>query len=334
MWFLVAFSAFAPGSVGVLNTSTFTPTLIHEIALLPPFYQKSFSVSGLGISHDKQTVYVAVGSGAVAVDVKKAVAGEADSIVGYLSGTVGNNSIEVTLSSDDKYAFVSQEYGSTATGLRGAVEVFNVYRASNGSVSSTYLGYVELGYAVVGMALSNNGCKLYATSELASRNTTQGTLSVLDVATLKTNPSKALLASFDAGCSPVRIAVSSNGKHIWVTARESNKLLAFDAAKLETNSSGALLASVQVGTSPVGVTFVNHGRHLVTADSNRFEYTNTTTGLTVVDTQAALKGKQGFPRIPTGLFPREFAVSPDGKTLLASEYGSKAIQVVEVSDLI
>jgi DNA-binding beta-propeller fold protein YncE len=134
-------------------------------------------------------------------------------------------------------------------------------------------------------------------------------------------------------CSPVRIAVSPKGNHIWVTARERNKLLAFDTVKLESNSPEALLASVQVGTSPVGVTFVNHGRHIITADSNRFNYPNTTTGLTVVDAEAALKGKQGSPRIATGLFPREFAVSLDGKTLLVSNYSSDEIEVVNASQL-
>jgi DNA-binding beta-propeller fold protein YncE len=110
-------------------------------------------------------------------------------------------------------------------------------------------------------------------------------------------------------------------------------LLAFDAAKLESNQSNALLASVQVGTQPVGLAFVNHGRHIITADSNASNHTNATTGLTVVDAEAALNGKQGFPRIPTGLYPREFAVSLDGKTLLVSQYYSEAIQALDVSQL-
>ena len=132
---------------------------------------------------------------------------------------------------------------------------------------------------------------------------------------------------------PVRVAVSCNDKHVWVTARGSNKLLAFDADKLESNSSNALVASVEVGTAPVGLTFVNHGAQIITADSNRFDCPNATTGLTVVDVEAALKGKQGFPRIPTGLFPREFAVSPDGKTLLVSNFDSDMVQAVNVSQL-
>jgi DNA-binding beta-propeller fold protein YncE len=198
---------------------------------------------------------------------------------------------------------------------------------------STYVGFIALDRLVVGTALSSDGSKLYATSETASSNSTQGTLSILDVETLKKDPSKALLASVDAGCGPVRVAVSPNGKHIWVIARESNMLFAIDAARLESNQSTALLASVQVGTQPVGLTFVNHGRNNTTADSNASNHTNVTTVLTVVDAEAALNCKHGFQQIPTGLYPREFAVSLDGKTLLVSQYYSDDIQAVDVSQL-
>ncbi|KAF8849344.1 hypothetical protein BDZ45DRAFT_752888 [Acephala macrosclerotiorum] len=82
-----------------------------------------------------------------------------------------------------------------------------------------------------------------------------------------------------------------------------------------------------------GLIFVNYGRHITTADSNGFLYANAASGLTVVDAEAALKGKQGFPRIPAGLFLREFALSPNGKTLLVSDYGSDVVQAVNVAQL-
>jgi DNA-binding beta-propeller fold protein YncE len=321
------------GVIGVLNTSTFPPTLLHEITL-PSVFPQPYVIEGLGISHDKRTVYRSMGPGAVAIDVEKAVAGRNDSVIGVLSGgTAGTSAIEATLSPDDEYVFISQEYGNNLTSFRGAVEVFNVRRAHNGSIESTYIGYIALGVNVVGTALSEDGSKLYAASETISNNATQGSLSVLDVDTLKTNPGDALLSSVDAGCGPVRVVVSK--KHVWVTARESNMVLAFDASKLISDSANALVASVQVGTSPVGVAFVHEGRQLVTADSNRFELANATAGLTVVDVEEAVKGKQsgGFPRIPTGLFPREVAVRPNGDTMLVSDYFSRAVQAVNVSQL-
>ncbi|KAI0377776.1 cytochrome cd1-nitrite reductase-like protein [Hypomontagnella monticulosa] len=325
--------------VGMLNTTAFTPALARQIALPAPLNQSQREVGGLALSHDKRYVYASIGPGAAIIDVEKSISGDANPVVGVLSGKTGDGAIQVTLSADEQYVFITQEYGTNETRFRGTIEVFRMHRSRNGSFSSTNVGYVTLGYAVVGTALSRDGRKLFVTSELTgaatSANETRGTLSVLDVATLETNPSKALLHTVDAGCSPVRLSLSPDGRLLWVTARLSNKLLAFDIAKLESvYPEGALRASVQVGTSPVGLAVVNGGRHVITADSNRFDYANATSGLTVVDVKVALRGKQGFPRIPTGLFPREFGVSPDGKTLLVSQHLSKAIQSLDIAQLV
>jgi DNA-binding beta-propeller fold protein YncE len=116
-----------------------------------------------------------------------------------------------------------------------------------------------------------------------------------------------------------------------VTARESNHLLAFDAAKLISKPNDALLASVQVRTSPVGLIFAKNQSRILTADSNRFNYTNTTSGISVVDVRAALSRKSAvLGRIPTGIFPREFAISPDNKIIVVSDYESKVIMVIDV----
>ena len=323
-------------TLGVLNTSTFPPSLSRQIPL-PAAYKTAL---GLALTHDGRYVLVSAGPGLVVVDAARAAAGRPDATVGALNGTTGTQmpgvgAIEVAASLDDEYAFVSQEYGSVPGITPGNINVFELDKpSSNGSVSGTDIGYLNLGLAVVGTALSPNGKTLYAVSELISRNATQGSLSAIDVKTLDTTPSKALLSNATAGCGPVRVIVSSDGKIVWVTARESNRLLAFDAAKLVSEPGYALLASVQVGTSPVGLTFARNESRILTADSNRFGYANATTGLSVVDVRAALAGKQAvLGRVPTGLFPREFAVSPDGSVILVADFTSKQIQAVDVSTL-
>ena len=331
-------------SLGVLNTSAFIPSLIHEIPL-PAQYVSPLGSTGIALTHDGRHVLVTAFSAAlIVVDVVKAVTGSPDAVVGVLNGTAaaGVTAIEVSTSRDDRYAFVSQEFGSPQTGGRGTIEVFKLERpAANGTVSGTYVGYLILGNSVVGTALSSDGRTLYATSEMASNTTTQGTLSVIDVEKLKTDPSKALISKVIAGCGTVRVIVSRDDQTVWVTARESNALLAFDAPKLISNQSAALLASVQVGTSPVGLRFAGaNDRRILTANSNRFAgsdpslYGNATTGLSVVDVGAALRGgKADLGQIPTGLFPRELAVSPDGKTILVSDYSSLMVQAIDVSTL-
>ncbi|KAM4058661.1 ribosomal protein [Hirsutella rhossiliensis] len=323
-------------SIGILDTSKIKPTLTRKFPL-PRNGRPQGNAFGFAITGDKRHLYVARGCGAVIIDVAKAIAGHKNPVIGRLCGNAGTSAIKVTLAAGEGYAFVSQEYGAGITHGRGAIEVFKLTRKPGGLVSSTYVGFAELGYAVVGSALSPDGQVLYVTSELRSnttpQNKTPGWVSVLDVATLKTNPSHALRFRVEAGCQPVRVAPSKDGRYVWVTARGSNKLLAFDAEKLRSKSPDALLASVQLGTSPVSSILVKGGRYIITSDSNRFGYAGATTGLTVVDVKAALNGKQGFPRIPTGSFPREFAVSPDGNTLLVGQYGSKTIQAIDIGHL-
>jgi hypothetical protein len=82
-----------------------------------------------------------------------------------LIGTAGAQAIEVTLSLDDDYVFVSQEYGNDIQTEIGAIDVFHVSWTSNGSVASTHIGYISLEMLVVGSALSPDGSKLYVTSE-------------------------------------------------------------------------------------------------------------------------------------------------------------------------
>ena len=327
-------------TLGVLNTTTFTPSLIHQIPLPAAYLQGA--ATGLALTHDGRHVLVAAGPGAIIVDVERAIHGRADAVVGALNGNTstenpGLGAIEVTVSPDDKYVFVSQEEGAVVGYSHGNVDVFELQKpTSNGSVTGTVVGFQELGIAVVGTALSPDGRLLYATSEAINWETTfsEGSLSVVDVEALEKAPGTALLSNTTAGCGAVRLIVSSDGSTVWVTARESNRLLAFDAAKLLCDPDQALLASVQVGTSPVGLIFARNGSRLLTADSNRFEYTNTTSGLSVVDVQAALAGEQAvLGRIPTGLFPREFGVSPDGSTILVTDYASKEVQAIDVATL-
>lgn len=327
--------------VGVLNTSTCTPHLIRTIKLPKYSIHSDGSTDDNGaaeltISKNRKEVWVSLGPGAIVLDVEKALCGHEDAIIGELITPMFSSATQIVLSIDESYAFISQEYGSNATQGRGGVQVFEVNRERNGTISGSYIGFTELQYAVNGMALSANGKNIYVTSEatLASlmHHKDRGILSVLDVEGLKFTPSKALKVSVDAGCEPVRVAVSPDGSSVWVTARASNHLVVFDATKLTTMQHyDAQIATVQVGTSPIGLVFVNGGRQIITADSNRNNFRNATTGLTVVDIDSALSGKQNFARVHTGLFPRSFSLSSDGNTLLVSQFDSNAIQSINLA---
>ena len=95
--------------------------------------------------------------------------------LGTLNGTTvnqtpGNETIEVTVSLGDSYAFVDLEYGSElGVATLGNIDVFKLHEpTSNISVSGILIGFRRLGFATVGTALSPDGCTLYAVSEQIS----------------------------------------------------------------------------------------------------------------------------------------------------------------------
>lgn len=339
-------------SIAVVDVSNFAPVIKYQLNL-PPNVLAHLGLSesdpdsddyifhGLELSPDRKNLYAAGGYGALILDAERAVAGRNDSIVGVLAndGRAGNYSAMISITPDNQYVFLTQEFGSIFNLNRGDLEVWKVTRSENGTVSGAYKGYLTLGYATVDTAFSKDSSKLYVTSEVraghGALNLTQGSISVLDVETLKTNPSAAFLWDVPAGCHPVRIKLGTDGKHVYTNTREANQLLVFDADKLDSNETAgdALVTSIQVGTSPVSLVVV--GDYVLTADSNRFGYSNTTTGLSVVNAVGALDGNQlsTYPQIPTGPFPREFGLSPDGKTLLVSEFDGYAIRAVDLSSL-
>jgi hypothetical protein len=187
-------------TLGVLNTTALQPTLIHNLDL-PNAYTQVEGATRLALTHDGKYLLIAAGQGAIIVDAALAAAGRSDAVVGGLNGTVGgqnpgNESIEVTISPNNKYAFVSQEYGADggegANGsfIPGNVDVFRLNSGKDGCLSGEAIGALNLGYAVVGTALSPDNRTLYALSEEANITTNQGFLSVIDVPTLEKNPTR------------------------------------------------------------------------------------------------------------------------------------------------
>jgi DNA-binding beta-propeller fold protein YncE len=315
--------------VAVMSDQGFAPRLVRSVSL-PGF--------GLGevLTHDGQYLLVAEGSGAVVLSVTGLEHGVKDPVLGVMSSSGGahggGGAIEVSVTPDDGFAFVT---------LEGAAEIatFDLRLAlAHRFHASGFIGAIPVGEAPVGMAISPDGRWLYATSEVAGRaagpTRGQGTLSVVDLRRAETRPSGAVIATARARCSPVRVAVSPDGRTVWVTARESNTLLGFSAAKLTSDPGHALAAAVTVGQSPVGLAFVDGGRRIVVADSNRFGAPGVTTGLTVVDPSAALAGRPAVRgTIRAGKFPREMSLEPNRGTLLVTNFASGQLEAVDTRGL-
>ena len=120
---------------------------------------------------------------------------------------------------------------------------------------------------------------------------------------------------------------------MWVTARASDDVLCFSASRLAADPAHALVAVTRVGSEPVGLAAVRGGDLLVVADSNRFGAAGKNSDLSVISVPAALAGRPAVVGyLPTGQFPRDMAVSPDG-TLLVSDYQSGQLEAIATAHL-
>lgn len=288
---------------------------------------------GEALTHDGRYLLAADDTdGAVVVSAGRAEHGEADAQVGTLGSGVPDGAIEVAVSPDDRFAFVSLEESAS-------VAVYNLQSAlAKGFGAADLVGTISVGIAPVGLAVSPDGRWLYATSEAARGSAAgaapEGTLTVIGLRRAETHPASSVTATVEAGCSPVRVITSADGSVVWVTARESDRLLGFSAVRLRTDPAHSLIASAEVGEAPVGLALVDGGSRIVVADSNRFSASGAASSLAVVDLAAALAGRPALlGYLPAGGFPREMALEPDGRTLLVTNFSSGQLEVVGVAAL-
>ena len=325
-WAFVA----VPDGVEVLRADgSLAPAVVRTIPV-------GGSPAGVTITPDGRYLLAADGSGAVVISVARAERGTAGAVLGILSvpsgGALADSAIEVAVPPDGQFAFVSLEYADRAV-------VFNLGKALRaGFGAADYVGSVPLGQAAVGMAVSPDGRWLYATSEAVQSPHSpaggqHGTLTVVGLRRAETDPASSVVATVNAGCQPVRVITAAGGSEVWVTARGSDDLLCFSAGRLVSDPARALVASVRVGEAPVGLAAVHSGSLIVVADSDRFSASGATADLDVVNVAAALsRGRAVVGHIPSGSFPREMALLPDG-TLLVSNYASSQVEAVDVASI-
>ena len=340
---------FAPGANGL------TPVCVNA---LPS------SVSGEGaaaadLSFIPDGTDVAVGIGSPGASFFNVAALETCSAAGYVvsQGTIASDqgTLAVVATPDGDYAFVANEYGVAAgASTEGSIGVVQLQYDANGDVGTgtTLLGQISTGgLAIAGMTLSPDGKRLYVTSEVSASSAAaggnnsilseddcvqvvgstpqrNGLLTVINVATAESSPGpSAIVSTVDAGCSPVRMAETADQSTLWVAARGDNRVLAFSTGMLESNPGNALLGYAGTGgTAPVGINLFHNDQLLVVANSNRFG-AGPTANAAILDV-AVPASASVVQTVPTGLFPREVSVGPDGATLYLTNYDSDTLEVI------
>ena len=339
-----AFVDLVEGQVLVYSLTNGEPKLVRSINV------PGGEAVGSSLTRDGRLLFVATSRGAAVISVAAAESGQGNPVLGTLtpsgrgSAKVGEGGIETASSANGQYVFVSLEYGQPD----GAVSVYNIASDQDPHFGhSDYIGSIKLGEAVVGSAVSPNGRYLYVTSELADprdraarppgtstgvASPGPGTLSVISITKAEHTPNnQATLSTVTAMSQPVRVAVTPDGSTVWITARGSNRLLAFSANKLLTAPRKSLVASVRVGTAPVGVAVFDHGERVIVDDSNRFAARGAHAGITIVNAQTALHHQPavvGTAR--SAQFPREIAIEPTDTQALITNFNSDQLETIDL----
>ena len=315
--------------------------------------QKVFPVeaspTGMVMSHDGKILIVADDEYVVFMDVARMTSQRGDPILGYISDGNFSGSVYVNVTLDDKYLFVSDENVETIT-------VINLGKArAEGFNDAAKIGKIPVGEAPIALTFSPDERWLYTTSEIAPKSFNwpikckpegqdpataklqypEGAIIVIDVARAKTDPANSVVSKVPAGCSPVRMAMTPDGQRVFVTARNSNALLAFDTNALRNDVEHARVGTVPVGVAPVGLAVANEGTRVFVTNSNRFSNNRSARQtITVIDAAKTGSGEAAIlGSVPAGAFPRQFGESPDGRTLFVANYNSDELEVIDLKRL-
>lgn len=303
--------------------------------------------TGAVLTHDGKLLIVADGGYLAFLDPLSLEAGDGDPVLGYMGNGSAVGFIYANVTPDDKYLFASVERGA-------AIIVVDLEQARLGGFRERGgVATLDVGNAPIAVTLSPDGRFLYTTSESAlpewnwprtcrpenqnarfnAPNHPQGAIIVFDVAQALKDPTHASLSRVSAGCNPVRLALSPSGDIAYVSARDDNTLLAFDAQRLVSDTAHALLGRAEVGIAPVGVAVIDSGARVVVTNSNRFGGgDNDHQPLTVVDAGRLRTGAPAvIGKIPAGAFPRELRVTADGRTLFATNFASRTLEMIDVA---
>jgi DNA-binding beta-propeller fold protein YncE len=306
-------------ALGVLRTTGHVPRLIQSIPLREAF--------GVALTHDQKYLLVSGQSGLTVFGVSALEHGVSTPL-GTLTSPGGEHAVQVAVSPDDKYAFVTLQ-------LSGHVAVFNLRRAlTSGFGPADLKGLIPVAARPAGIAASPDGHYVYVASGLATPASAsgRGSLTVIDTLKAEQAPASSVVTVVKAGCGPARIVISKDSRVIWVTVGGGNALVAYSAAKLLSDPRHALIARVTLGELPLGLVFFDHGRRLLVADSNRDQVTGRVSNLALVDVPSALRGKPALlGTIGSGAAPGQIVLYPGGKTLLVADTGSGQLQVIKVN---
>lgn len=315
---------------------------------------------GMALSPNESILAVAMDKKVALIDVKAALQG--DTVPQYVSLDTGyysqTGAIAVVAASDNKHFFIADEYGQfNGKAGTGDVAIISASITGFGAVKGQRLGYIKTGQnSIASLNISPDGKTLYIPNQVAIKEVSakfngsnnpalskqcvgsnyNGSISIVDVDKAISLANKnigngnrvidgTILANVAAGCNPVRVAPSRDGKTVWVTARGSanireNMIHAYDAELLRKSPENAHLYSIKSnGESPIGIAAFGNDRYIAVSNSNRFNVQNINGKIVPSNISIFDVSNRKNPKLVTsfagGLFPRDITASYDSNSV-------------------
>lgn len=288
------------------------------------------AVAGEALTNDGRFLLVAGGHGAFVLDVAALERHAGRALLGSLnappSGLGDDGPIELALTRDGRYVFLAEEWAKRIVAFDLRKSVLSKFRKSLVVASFHVRGYPT------GLDVVDSHQKLLVVAA-STQPGAQGELLVVDMRRLlERRPPR--IFRIPAGRDPARVAASPHNSVIWVTARGSDRVLAFSNRCLQGSCRSSLVTSVGVGADPIDIAFAERGRLAVVADSARSSLRSTHGDLRLLDTQLVLRGRPSIAGVvPTRRFPRSLAVRGDGSLVLVADFDPGAIEVIRLRRL-
>jgi DNA-binding beta-propeller fold protein YncE len=343
-----------PNSIAVIRQNKTFAKVVQNVPVCGGAYGLAMTKDGRYLIAVVQPPGTCPSGGVQIIDVKKAIAGDSTAVMPTIQ--TDPTAVEVAISPDQKLLFVANEHPGSLPGEPcmnpDTVSVID-FNSAITSGQTTLIGTIPVDCGVVGLAVTSDNRYLYVTNETAlpSRNYPDncenssgtacpvvpqqgpgGVLAVVDI------HSGTVVEDIPAGCQPTRVILTNHDKVAWVSARDSNSILAFDTQKIMSDPANAQLTTTPVGTAPDGAQPFYHNRLFAIANTNRFDSCPGAHGtVSILDFAKALKtggSDATLGMFDAGVFPHQWAISPNGKLLYLTEYGSDILAISPVNSIV
>jgi DNA-binding beta-propeller fold protein YncE len=327
----------AKGAIGVLKPGQ------EKLALASVLNLPSEPV-GIALTTDESIAAVAGSSRVYFIDAGELLAGHTNAILGTAEYDKSPGTVSVALTRDERFLFASDEEAGTVT-----IIDFAAARASR-FATAPVRARVTVDWSPTVLKMAADGKHVLLPVEAVRRKSKPpilcpgepggeavnpvGAILSIKIAQALNSPATLEPSRSYAGCSPVRLELSKDGRTAFVTSREENVLRVMDVGMMLHGEPDAVIAKVPVGPAPIGLALADHDRLVLVSNSNRWAKEQTQQTVTLIDTAGRHRRKPVvLGTIPVGVFPRDIAISRDGRTILVSNFGSRSLTLLRVSKL-